>query len=368
MSGNTIRWQRGEFIKFFAKMKIRVGGQNSVDIMEGDEFDYDGSILKYSGMEIAQTGIRGAIENGWATVREESDRPVTSPVRGSRNVASSQSVNRDLSRVQRSSSMETSSYDEDEVLRIGDRSASTKGADPKILKHGDNRKVRGMEVNGDVADGQEGVTIGRVRTAARTVFSDATPGAASSKKLAEIENMSNVRASLYGKNGTISKEGVTIKTNVTGVKRADMSQEDEGTFVGNIRKTPPVGGSGVTVTDTSNIRSERAKRDAEAARPQPKAQAKSQPKVAAKPQPKATTKPQPKATTKDSGPVSPKVRVARRIDPSFPADWSFEGKLADRLSALKGVKRSPDFIEALYAAEGDQMRKVLEREYPQHFS
>jgi hypothetical protein len=319
-------------------------------------------------MEIAQTGIRGAIENGWATVREESDRPVTSPVRGSRNVASSQSVNRDLSRVQRSSAMETSSYDEDEVLKIGDRSAQVKGSDPKILKQADNRRVRGMEVTGDVADSQEGVTIGRVRTAARTVFSDATPGAASSKKLAEIENMSNVRASLYGKNGTISKEGVTIKTNVTGVKRAEMSQEDEGTFVGNVRKTPPVGGSGVTVTDTSNIRSERAKRDAEAMRPQPKAAAKPQPKVQAKPAVKAAAKPQPKTSAKDSGPVSPKVRVARRIDPSFPADWCFEGKLADRLSALKGVKPSTNFIEALYAAEGDQMRKVLEREYPQHFS
>ena len=74
-----IRWKRGEFRKFFAKMKIRVGSVGNAAggvIQEGDEFEYDGSILKYAGAELQSTQLRGAVLNDWVTI-DENDTPET---------------------------------------------------------------------------------------------------------------------------------------------------------------------------------------------------------------------------------------------------------------------------------------------------
>jgi hypothetical protein len=379
----AIKWQRGTFVKFFAQMKIRVGGQNSTDIQAGDEFEYDGSILKYAGAEVATPQLRGAIDAGWATFNEEAAAPAA-PARPSRNVAKSQTVNRDLSRVQRTSSMETSTVDEDEVLRIGDRAATSKGADPRILQRDDNRRVRGMEITGDLAGDQEAVTIGRVRTSAKTVFADSTRSDAVSRQITALENQTP-KAALFAKEKTVEREGVSIRTTAGVRPGTRMSQEDEGVVVGRVRKTDRAGGgSGVTVQDTSNIREERARAQREAARASgPKqsqaAPAKKPAKAATKPAPKAAAKPAakaaksppmtmeglaPKAPAKAEKITDPRVRVARAFDPSFPNSWTFTGKLADRIKAVRDHGATPQFVQALFAAEGDQMRKKLSEEFP----
>lgn len=347
---SDIKWQRGKFIKFFAKMKIRVGGQNSIDIMSGDEFEYDGSILKYSGMEVSQPQLRGAVESGWASLSPDDydDSPV--PTRPSRNVAKSQTVNKDLNRVQRASAMSTSSMDEDEVLRISDRSAPTKNASPPILNQDNNR--RRMEVRSSDTDDQGAVSIGRVRTSAKAVFSDVTT-AASAKKLAEIENMSNVKAELYGRDGTITREGVSVKTNVSSVRNTGATQDDDGVSVGSVRKTASVGTDGISVSDTSNIRNSKLSSKTDL-------KSKSSSKNSSKP----VISPKKSAVEKIT---DPRIRVARVLDPDFPSSWVFTGKLADRLQAVKDHGITPQFLQALFAAEGDQMRKVLVKEFPDQF-
>lgn len=62
--------------------------------------------------------------------------------------------------------------------------------------------------------------------------------------------------------------------------------------------------------------------------------------------------------------LDPRVRIALRIDPDFPIDWDFTGKLSERLKRVNDHGPSSQFIQALYAAEGDQMRKVLSKEFP----
>lgn len=333
----NIKWQRGVFLKFFAKMKIRVGGSNSpVDIHKGDEFEYDGSILKYSGMEIPQPQMRGAIANGWAHLEESQDETVES-VRPTRSIAKAQTINRDLNRVQRNTNVpvETTSLDEDEVLRVTDRSDKT-----KIITANDNRRSRGMSVNSDANDDQGAVKIGRVRTSAKQVFGDVSKPD-TDRKIRELENMSNVRADLD--NNTVTREGVTITTNVGSVNRIASEQESDGVEIGKVRHTKSGSVEGVSITDTSNIREER------------------------KPAKAKASVPANSGYTPDKS-LNPRIRVARSIYPEFPSSWSFEGKLADRLAALKAVNPTPAFLDALYAAEGDQMRKVLAKEYPDQFA
>lgn len=72
-------------------------------------------------------------------------------------------------------------------------------------------------------------------------------------------------------------------------------------------------------------------------------------------------------STKQTLSANPKVRVAQRIFPDFPSEWDFTGKMSERLARVKNYSEDPAFLEALYAAENDQFRKVLASEYPDLF-
>ena len=146
---------------------------------------------------------------------------------------------------------------------------------------------------------------------------------------------------------TIEREGVTIRTTSKMNRNApvQIGSEDEGRVVGKVRHSSKGSGNaeGISVADTSNIREERA--------------ATKNGKTV-----KASSK-DVKIDTK----MSPKLRMARRIDPDFPVSWNFQGKLKDRLDAVKKHGATPEFLEALYAAEGDQMRALLTKTYPKQF-
>lgn len=334
----NIRWQRGTFLKFVSLMKIHVGGNTALDVQNGDEFEYDGSILKYSGMEVAQPQLRGAISSGWVKLispsgesEDSSDLPDT--ISPNRNIAKAQTINRDLLKVQRTSGTKvvTSQQDEDEVLRVGDRG----GNSPKVVTATDNRKSRSMSIRPDSNDDQGAVTIGRVKTSAKQMFSDVSRQDAGTI-LNELENMSSVKADLY--HNTVEKEGVTIRSNIGNINRMEVAQEDDGEVIGHVRTATKISTEGIEVTDTSAPGKKQA----------------------------APSSVAPGAPVRDMK-LSPRIRVAKAIYPEFPLDWSFEGKLAERLEAVRKHGVSPDFLEALYAAEGDQFRKVLIREYPDQF-
>ena len=336
----AIKWQRGKYSKFYAKMKIRIGGgkDNTVDMIhEGDEFEYDGSVLKYAGAEIMSTQLRGAIERNWATPFENEEACVDAFV-PTRDIAKSKTVNRDLSRVQRGgyAVLETDSLDEETVLEVSDRGKmeiSRGGQSPKILTKDHNR--RGMSVSASEVDSQDGVTIGRVRSAAKVIVDvSAKPEAAK-----VIENR-GVGKPVLDRGKIVRTEGITIKTTVGDIDRSSitMGGEEEGTVVAKVRHSKRVSSEGIEVKDTSNIRGENLVNEAS----------------------------KPRKVEIDTK-LSPKIRMARRIDPNFPADWSFTGRLADRLAAAENHGATPTFLEALYAAEGDQMRKSLEKAYPKQF-
>lgn len=353
-----IKWMRGNFLKFIAQMKIRIGGVTiPLEIHEGDEFEYDGSVLRYAGAEHATAGVRGAIRNGWAVLDGNEPEHVES-IHASRNIAAAKSINRDLSRVQRGGGgrVETTSLDEETVLDVQDRrpgSSSNPNARPAVMTQANNKKLAGTRVMGVVnAEDQGGEVIAKVRTAAR-VKHDVTRS-----------DTQDLVQSLDGAGGqpvynrTVHREGVAIKMSVGQVASAiGMSQEDEGVTIGQIRRSAKQSTEGIEVLDTSN--SNRMPSRSAAARPA----AVSVPSRPAAP-PVRVDSEKYKVDVK----VSPKVRVARAIDPTFPADWSFQGKLAERLEAVKAHGASPRFLEALYAAEGDQMRKKLEETFPKQFA
>lgn len=366
---SDVIWQRGKFQKFFAQMKIRVGGSTvPIDIMQGDEFLFDGTVLKYGGSEFTSPQTRGAINMGWATKAQDSDQPIQSRS-SNRSVAKATSVNRDLSKVQRSEpqSIPTDMSDEDTVMQVSDRRPQNTGtrvhnvpsdnARPRALTQQNVRTARNMEINSDISDSQEGVSVGRVRTPAKIKADMLTSqGAGLSSKLNNLSGSGYVPEGSNQPRGhnVIQREGVTVRTNVTSgrVGQMEMSQDDEGTVVGKVRKTKDYSTEGVTVTDTSNIREERARAE-KGAKPRVIQKDVKTVRVAAKPV---------------VNPTAAKLKTAKGIDPDFPDNWNFFAKLPDRQALIKKKASNKKFLRAIYVVEGDPIRRFLEKEYPKLFA
>lgn len=321
---SNIQWKRNTFITFYALMKIRVGNQQTpVDIQKGDEFDYDGTILKYAGLEVSSPSIRGGIKQGWATVKVP-DGTESVPTRVThRNVAKSQSSGKDLSRIQRGEAkpINMDNLDEETVLNISERRDTTnKNALPNVLMNA-KKQSNSMNMNPSIHD-QEGVTVATIKTRAHTGSIDVSKS--ENAGLADRISNSEIGKPIF-KTGptTLMKDGVSITTSVGQVdKNVNLHNDDEGVVIAQVR----------------NSSKKPAKNEIS--------------KVAAK------------IDTK----LNPKIRIARSIDPSFPQNWDFSGKLSERFDRIKSHGVTPVFLEALYAAEGDQMRKFLEKNFPNQFN
>lgn len=361
----NIQWKRNEFNTYYALMKIRVGGKDELTIGAGDEFQYDGSILKYAGAEIPQHSLRGMFKQGWVSDSppDGDERALVRPHQAMRNVAKSQSVNKDLAHVARGGARAVSldNLDEDTVFEVSDRSyvrdnRSQKGhLTRENVRDVHNQRIasaRGMSIEDSVQD-QGGVEVGRVRTSTHLKADVLDPRNRGLKD--QLENLSGSglirdqfspvveRHDPRPTRKLIHTEGISISTNVGNVDRQVREEASEsGVEVGRVRhssKSSRSAEGGVEISDTSNIRAERAAA-----------------KVPAVKTYKVDTK------------VSPQVRVARAIDPTFPANWSFSGRLSERLAAVKARKGiTPEFLDALYAAEGDAMRRTLAKAYPDQF-
>lgn len=362
MQTTSAEFQRGKFKKYWAKMKIRVGGSNvPVDILQGDEFLFDGTVLKYGGGEYTSPQTRGAINAGWATDNPNGHGMVQGHS-ASRSVAKATSVNRDLSRVQRNdpSAMGTDHSDEDTVMSVEDRRPQQTGkrvlnvpndkAAPRVMTAG---SVRGMEVTSD--GDQEGVSVGRVRTAAK-VKADMTTsqGQSVASRLNKIEGSGFVPHGSDRARGhnVLQKEGIIISTNVTGgrVGSVEMSDMDEGEVVGQVRNSGRRSVEGISVEDTSNIRERRAQSE-RAQKPAAKVQ---------KPAAKAVK------VEADNG-TAAKIKTAKTIDPKFPDDWNFFAKLDERIKLIKKNDKNRKFLQALFVVEGASVRAHLTKAYPKMF-
>lgn len=389
-----IKWQRNQFVKLYARMKIRLGGKTDVTIEAGDEFETDGTIVKYAGFELPLPGIRGSYNDGWCTTDpgEVGNGPVRAVV-PTRNVARSDMKTTDLSRVQRSGSQAfaTDALDEETVLHVSDRTSrenyDERGRLQRHITAADNRRQAApgqrMAISQSDMDSQDGVVIGRVGTKAKL-------GVVDVDKRPEIAGRLNDLSTEHGAGRAhlIEREGITVRTNLGRTNRTVSESHDEGVVVGQVRNSSTRSSvDGISVRDTSSIRNKRPAEPAPAVRPartaakpaaKPAAK-KVAKKVAAKPAApvKKPAKPIPKAAAKKASQkaapkivskpakenLSPQVRIARQFDPSFPSDWVFTGRLSDRLAAIKEHGASDDFVRAVYAAEGDQMRKVLVKEF-----
>lgn len=325
-------WKRGEYIKLFATMKVRLGSNahGVTHIEAGDIAEFDGTMLKYSGAEFACPSLRGAVKAEWLIPEEYSPGAQTPQATiPQRQIAKAQTINTDLSRVQRSpvASMESSEVDEETVLNVSDRSEKVEGStrtEPKKL-------VR-------VTD-QDGKVVGKIRSAAKATPVDVSRDSEYARTLDAVELPKPI-GKIPVKN-TITREGVHITSNVGSVSQDIQELNDEGTVVGKVRKTDKNRVEGIEIKDTSKSAVQATQQNQQV--------------------------PMSNGKVKINTKIPPQIRIAQYIYPDFPSDWSFTGKMKERLDQIGDYKNNPAFLEALYAAEGDNVRRILQAEYPNQF-
>jgi hypothetical protein len=333
-----IQWQRGQFLKFFAQMKIRVGGKETVDIYKGDEFEFDGTIVKHAGMEFAQPGLRGAVREDWATLDPKSIS--VAPARPSRSIAKAQSISTNLSRIQREqlSAQEPSSHDEDTVLNVSDRNQvgnkryAGEARRGHLTAEHNRRYGGGLPIDSSESDTQEGVTVARLdnQSPAKTQTDMYSREGYSTDAI-----MNRNRQSIAQNKRTITQEGVTMVVEESRIDPTHVNVDsDEARVVGQVRQTVPMSEGGIQVKDTSGP----SYRRAEMAR-----------------------------KSKDNGSskeMSPKLKVALDVYPGFPKDWNFFAKADDKIAKIKALGEDPKLLKALWASEGKKMKKVLKATWP----
>lgn len=324
-----IQWKRGDYRTFFAQMKIRVGGKDTLDIQKGDEFEYDGTIVKYAGAEFPQPGLRGAIKEGWATLTAQSS--AINAVRPERSMAKAQSVSREFSRIQRNSPTALTATDDDEniVMDVSDRESARKSGG-HVNKS--TRRIASLDV-----DTQEGEVVARVRSSTKVV-ADVTKTAGLANKLEDISFEGG-----YGRaDGSVGKrstsiEGISVSTNMEKINTSEIQSADveEGVVVGKIRTSTKRSEGDIMIKDTSGT-----------------------PGKVVKPSVVKTVTVEAEEENGNS-----KLDMARSVYPSFPEDWNFFAKPEDKMKRVKELGNKPEFVKALYAAEGKKMRKTLQAAY-----
>jgi hypothetical protein len=147
------------------------------------------------------------------------------------------------------------------------------------------------------------------------------------------------------------REGVTITSNVGDVGQVVDGDPEEATVIGAVRKTK-VSTEGIQVDDTSQSALKATGQFEKAVGPYQGSEP-------------APIQVEPPSAIINDTPV--RTRIARYIKPDFPDDWDFSGKMKDRMKRLKTLGTDPLTLEAIYAAEGDNFRRALEKEFPNQF-
>jgi hypothetical protein len=343
-----IQWQRGEFLKFQAAVKVRIGqnAQGVGHIEKGDMVEFDGTTLRYAGTEVNSTSVRGSVKAGWLVPFSIKDVGVPPAVQASRKIAKSQSVNTDLLNVSRSEPriVKSSSTEEDTVMNINDRSTKFDG----VTERSEPKKLVSKQTATNVSDvlaehskrtgsilrspfDQDTVTVGSIRSPARATAIDVSKDADYAQHLQRLESQAKKSSK------TITREGVQITSNLGEVSDVIQMDEEPGEVIGQVRKSKIATSEGIEVKDTSmsGIKSQSSNGGSKPFKIDPK--------------------------------IPARVRIAKHIDQKFPSDWDFSSKMKDRMDRLNSLKPSSTLLEAIYAAEGDNFRRMMEKTFSKQF-
>jgi len=375
---NQIKFKAGERLHFVTTRGFTLGPIGAVP--SGVDIFFDGSTVEYAGSEYSIPQFRGAIKVGWAVLQENYDaddpnygRPVSAniqvrhPTQGGNPMQPQQKM-----------TIATTESDEREVGNVAAHAAQTKQANKGYQ--------RGQPVNPQVGgvESQDGVPVRTLKTAAgerakqsRTVLT-AESASSAIRQASDVqidpgqgitqeemmERMSEPEREAYLASKEIHKskyvEEAPAPKKVGQVKTAKSGQAEGMKFStqvgGGIEIADP---SGLGGKPTESVHVEDGISFKNTNGPTPKAQG-----VQAHPRSAEAQKP---IMAKD-GTADVRRRVAKAMCADFPDNYQFDQPLKKKLARLQAdYEDRPDVIQAVFAAESDDVKAVLVQEFPAVF-
>lgn len=331
-----IQYRFGQYHTFVSTRPF--GLPNGSKVSEGEEIQFDGTNVQFEGqVAIKMMGLRGAVTNGWMVPKADYDpdaeqaRPKSAGVR-IRPADGGNPMN------VRTREVVTTVDAEEQEVGDGVAAHAQRTRDLNARKPATKKaSTAGRRVDGAVmaVDDNEGTVVNRpaFKTAA---------GQAARQESVNLDHASSVISELQSLQ-------VDAMPSVVGRVAAPKNSSKEGFDITNT-----VGGGTETV-DLSGLDSKSP----------------DQVQVVESEGLRFTTTNGPKKTTRPVEKKSEDVRrrVARAVCPDFPEMYDFDVSMRKKIARIQAdFEDRPDVIQAIYAAESDDVKTALLEQFPEAFA
>lgn len=401
MDATQIKFTPGQPIPFIATKKFALGN-TGVDISEGMEILFDGTVVEVNGTRYTLPQLRGSIRLGWIVPSDTYDPDAPAAARPSANIQVRAAVNTNqnpMAPPQRAP-ITTAESDEQVVMTRGQRTAAATQATQmaRAQRPGGGGVARSFNGAGDVEVGgaEFGVPVARtLKTSAKAVTEvtrdsvgqaimaadkvkiDPGQGQSEEEMLASMTDAQRdaylakkeaARASVTSRlNPNYSGPPITqvapAQTRVVGQVKTARSQSSEG-----IKATVTTGGGTETYDASgSNAPAEQSVVEAEGIR----FSNTNGPKRGFQPAPQTAAPAEDQMVSKieKDGTADARKKIAKALCPDFPDSYSFSEHWKRRLAMIRlHFEGRADVIRAIFAAESDDFKKVLMEEFPEVFA
>jgi len=366
---NQIRYKLGDYLTYTATRSFDLGAHPGLKISAGDEVLFDGTIMKFAGMEVSIPKLRGAIKLGWLVPAQQYDpeAPVF-PVSAGIQVRAADGGNPMNPNPPKTLSS-TVAAEEQEVMAVSSHAAQTRDRNVTNYRRTPaSESSQGQRYEGTTVEAQDGTVVRSIRTPARqdTNLGKKTPGQA----ISEAEKASKIQPGQgMTQEELLARMSPEDREQYLSEIRARKSQYvDEPQVVGRVSatqvsesmgiKTAMTVGGGTAIADPSS--GERAPQNVVTEVEGIKFTNTSSVKKPVQPQ---------------SQPVAPadegsSRKIAKAICSDFPDNYVFTDPIRKKIARLQAdYDDRPDIIRAVAAADTDpEVRGRLLEEFPQAFS
>jgi len=361
-----IKFKQGEFQNFIATRSFALGAFD-ITVAKDSEVSFDGSTVEYAGATYNFPQLRGAIKANWlvlADAYEEGNPEYGKPVSANIKVRPATDDDGEAKPVE----SVTTDMDEQVVMSTAEHASSTR----------EQNKTAHGKVHDAIIEKQDGVAVRALKTPAKSKDSLTAESAGSAVRAAEnvqidpgegiseeeaLDRMSPEDRAVYlEKKQSLRSQYVDSDasdknkpTSVGKVKTAKTTEKE------GMKLTQKVGG-GVAVADLSGSdgKPQKSTLVEEGITFQNTGGPK---KTLAEPHPRAKKT---KAALK--GTEDARVQIARSICAEFPDSYDFTATPKKKMARLQAdFENRPDVIKAVFAAESDDFKAKLVKEFPEVF-
>jgi hypothetical protein len=382
---DQIAYKQGQKQHFIAARTFALGS-TGMTVPKGADIGFDGTTVEFGGSTFSHPQFRGAVRAGWATLAENydpNDRSAERPVAANIQVRHPTQGGNPMTGGNRALLAPTTvtENDEREVSNVSAHRQATQDRN-RNHQHGQHIEAR----PGTSVELQDGVPVRKLKTAAgekskqqRTTITAETAGS----RIREAESPAPIEAgrgmteeemlermepaqrdayiaekqalksryvdvdtdaerpvfsTIAKSKNTSSSEGITAKVTTGG----GTETWDGGTGLGAVNKVSHTIVDGIKITNTNG----------------PSNREQTSPRSEASHQP---------VMLKD-GSADVRLKIARQLCPDFPDNYDFAANPRKKLARLQAdYEDRADVIRAIFAAESDDFKATLMREFPQAF-